>query len=61
MKDKIAKEMMTKVMKDYDKIAEEFDNTRNHSWKEFEIFLKYIEIVDNIADLGCGNGRLFEF
>lgn len=61
MKDKIAKELMTKVIKDYDKIAEEFDNTRNHSWKEFEIFLKYIENDDKIADLGCGNGRLFEF
>ncbi len=61
MEEKIAKQLMAKVIKDYDKIAEEFDNTRNHSWKEFEIFLKYIKNDMKIADLGCGNGRFFEF
>lgn len=61
MKEKIAKELMAKVIKDYDEIAEEFDNTRNHSWKEFEIFLKYIEKDMKIADLGCGNGRFYDF
>lgn len=61
MKEKIAKQLLSKIIKDYDRIAEEFDNTRNHSWKEFEIFLKYIENNQKIADLGCGNGRLFEF
>jgi len=61
MKDKIAKELLSKVIHDYDKIAEEFDNTRNHSWQEFENFLKYIENGTKIADLGCGNGRFYEF
>ncbi|MBI5753574.1 class I SAM-dependent methyltransferase [Candidatus Peregrinibacteria bacterium] len=61
MKDKIAKELLAKVVNDYNEIAEEFDSTRNHSWKEFKIFLKYIKNGQKIADLGCGNGRFYDF
>lgn len=61
MKEKIAKELLTKVVTDYNKIADQFDQTRNHGWGEFETFLKYIKDGDTIADLGCGNGRFYEF
>lgn len=61
MKDKIAKQLLTKVITDYDNIAEEFSQTRQSRWKEFEIFLKYIKNGQKIVDLGCGNGRFYEF
>ncbi len=61
MNNDTAKEILRKVVKDYDKIAEEFDNTRQHNWKEFETFLPYIKDNDKIADLGCGNGRFYKY
>ena len=61
MKDSTARELLEKVKDDYDNIANEFDQTRQHDWKEFNLFLKYINDDDKIADLGCGNGRFYEF
>ncbi len=61
MKEKIAKELLKKVKKDYSSISEDFDKTRRHEWKEFEIFLKYIKTGQHLVDLGCGNGRFHEF
>jgi tRNA (uracil-5-)-methyltransferase TRM9 len=61
MKPNIAKKLLKKVKEDYNQISAEFDQTRKHSWKEFESFLEYISEGDSIADLGCGNGRLYDF
>lgn len=61
MKEQTTKQLLAKVINDYDVIADEFSNTRQSSWKEFKIFLKYIKNGENIVDLGCGNGRFYDF
>ncbi len=58
MKRKIAQQLLEKVKLDYDEIAEDFSMTRQHAWKEFELFKPYIKPGSAIADIGCGNGRL---
>ncbi len=51
-----------KVASDYDTIASEWDQTRQHAWGEFE-FLDKLFKKDNskILDAGCGNGRLVKY
>lgn len=46
---------------EYDTFAENFSQSRQDSWPEFEIFLPFIHPHDRILDLGCGNGRLRKF
>jgi tRNA (uracil-5-)-methyltransferase TRM9 len=58
MRSKIANQLLEKVKLDYDQIAEDFSSTRQHAWKEFELFQPYIKPNSHIADIGCGNGRL---
>lgn len=52
---------MEKVLETYEDIASEFSKTRNKAWPEFEKFKDYVEDHFKILDLGCGNGRLFEY
>ncbi|NIA01922.1 MAG: methyltransferase domain-containing protein [Nitrospirae bacterium] len=61
MNEIVAKELLKKVVEDYDSIADSFDKTRKNQWKEFEIFLPYIKNGSNFADIGCGNGRFLKF
>ncbi|MBL4693823.1 class I SAM-dependent methyltransferase [Candidatus Gracilibacteria bacterium] len=61
MKQKTAQKLLKKVVADYDNIADDFNQTRQHGWKEFESFLPHIKDGDHLADLGCGNGRLQEY
>ncbi|PIR54802.1 hypothetical protein COU74_03585 [Candidatus Peregrinibacteria bacterium CG10_big_fil_rev_8_21_14_0_10_36_19] len=61
MQQKTAKEILKKVVEDYDNIAQEFDTTRKYNWKEFEQYLPYIKENDQVLDIGCGNGRLYKF
>lgn len=58
MKAETAEKILKKVKQDYVKIGEDFSKTRKYPWKEFENFKKYIKRGDQIADIGCGNGRL---
>lgn len=58
MRQKIAAKLLEKVKLDYDEIAADFSMTRQHAWKEFELFEPYIKPNTSIADIGCGNGRL---
>lgn len=48
-------------MSEYDKFAEDWDQTRQRPWPEFEMFFPLIEKGDRVLDLGCGNGRLRQF
>ena len=42
----------------YNRIAEEFSDTRKASWPEFEKIFPNLK-QGNILDIGCGNGRLY--
>ncbi len=41
----------------YNKIANEFDNTRYRPWTCVESFLDPIDPNSSIGDIGCGNGK----
>lgn len=60
------KDVLNKVKTDYGLIAEEFSKTREKPWPEFSEFLKNLKCKKNakkiaLLDVGCGNGRLFDF
>lgn len=61
MNKETAKNLMKKVIKDYSDISEDFHKTRKIDWKEFNLYIDYIKDNTNIADLGCGNGRFYNF
>jgi 2-polyprenyl-3-methyl-5-hydroxy-6-metoxy-1,4-benzoquinol methylase len=45
----------------YNKIAKDFSARRQKPWLEFFDFFSYLDNNKKILDLGCGNGRLFQF
>lgn len=61
MKESTAKQLLQSVKDSYNQIANEFSDTRNHSWNEFKYFKRFLSKDAEIIDLGCGNGRLNEF
>jgi len=62
MKKKYAEDLLEKTKQDYNKIAQEFSATRWRIWEETEfLFNDYVMPGDKVLDLGCGNGRFFEF
>lgn len=61
MHEKLTKKLLEKVKDDYNSISHEFNQTRKPEWKEFEGFKKYLRENAHIADIGCGNGRLYSF
>ena len=61
MNTKTSKYILKKVVDDYNSISADFDKTRKTNWQEFELFLNFINDNDNVADIGCGNGRLCNF
>ena len=61
MKKDYAEYLLKKTKEDYNLIAEDFSQTRHSVWPELTFFRKYVKEGERILDLGCGNGRLFEF
>lgn len=54
--------LLNKVRDDYNLIAESFSKTRQKlSWPEIEYLKKYINHGYTVLDIGCGNGRLYNF
>lgn len=61
MLEKKAKKLLKQVQSTYNEIAEEFSDTRQTSWEEFDFFSPYLKPGAEIVDLGCGNGRILKF
>jgi ubiquinone/menaquinone biosynthesis C-methylase UbiE len=62
MNKKIAQKLIQKNKEDYNRIAHHFSSTRKYNWPNMVALLSDIKTDKNfkMADLGCGNGRLYE-
>jgi len=61
MHKKTIHQIKEQLKQSYSAIAHEFHQTRKAPWEEFRHFLAYTKHGGTILDLGCGNGRLYEF
>jgi len=62
MDKKYAEYLLKKTIEDYNLIAEDFARTRKEPWSELRfLFDDYLIPGERVLDLGCGNGRFFEF
>ena len=59
MKKEKAQKLAQKTRKDYDKIAEHFNQTRVDPWLQHSQFRKYFKKDMRVLDFGCGNGRMW--
>ncbi len=66
MNEKTKQKLLDIVKNNYEEIAEDFSSTRNYIWPKLKKII--VETprrgvsrdINNVLDLGCGNGRLFE-
>jgi len=61
MRRETAKAILQNIKETYDLISADFSNTRKTDWEEFETIIKYISNNNQVADIGCGNGRFYKF
>jgi ubiquinone/menaquinone biosynthesis C-methylase UbiE len=55
------KKIIRETIEDYNSISEKYSSVRGSPWKELEFLFKDIKKDDAVLDLGCGNGRFYEF
>ncbi len=53
--------LLKHVKEDYAINADQFDKRRQTPWKEFDHYIKHIKHNDKVADIGCGNGRFYDY
>ncbi len=57
-----AEYLLEKTREDYNLIADEFSRTREKPWEELKpLFDYYTKNRERVLDLGCGNGRYYDF
>lgn len=57
-----AKYLLKKTKQDYNLISQDFSRTREKVWNEIGfLFYNYLKENERVLDLGCGNGRYYEF
>lgn len=62
MRKEYAEYLLNKTRENYNLIADDFSRTREKPWEEVGfLFSDYLKEGDNVLDLGCGNGRYFDF
>lgn len=61
MKEDFAKFLLEKTKKDYNLIGEYFSSKRRAPWKELKFLFEKVKEKEKVLDLGCGNGRFYEF
>ena len=62
MKKDYALYLLEKTRQDYNLIADDFSRTRSSIWLETKaLFDKYLSAGERVLDLGCGNGRYYEY
>jgi len=60
MKKEYALYLLKKTKEDYNLIADDFSRTRSKMWEELNFLIENVKVNENVLDLGCGNGRLYE-
>jgi len=59
---KIADELLVETRENYDGFAESFSRTRNRIWPEMvSLASGRFNAGDKVLDIGCGNGRYYQF
>jgi len=62
MRKKITDRLLKKVKEDYSLIASDFDRTRRRQESTaYSMMIDFIKDKDIFVDLGCGNGRAYDF
>jgi len=61
MEEKIAREILEKLQKDYNAISQSFATKRSKPWREAKFLVEnYLQKEEKVLDLGCGAGQWFE-
>lgn len=60
MKKEIVEKILFETKVGYKQIAKHFSATRDASWRSPSQFFIYLKPGDQILDIGCGNGRLYQ-
>lgn len=60
MKEETAQKILKDLQNNYNRIAENFSQTRKKIWPLLYDFKDFVKDKDRVLDVGCGNGRLIE-
>ncbi len=53
--------IIRKTIEDYNSISEKYSRVRNKPWEELKFLFSDVKKGDMVLDLGCGNGRFYEY